>query len=116
MKFAMVKIIGSKNRDHSHSYSSTFMEMGASPKWTTCFDSEDEMIAAVMLLLAKQKQPDGLNRVLNQIKNGGYYFFDLDLTAKEAAFLGYPNINAPILNRSQRSPTLTSAHYQRRYT
>ena len=62
MKFAIVKFSESRNRNRHHAYSSMIMEIGASPKWTTNFDNEEEMVAVVRLLLAKQKQPDDLNR------------------------------------------------------
>jgi hypothetical protein len=61
------------------------------------------MIEAVMSLLAKKSRPDDhLARVLDQITNGGYYFFDLELTVKEAESLGYCRLNAPVLYSSQR--------------
>jgi hypothetical protein len=94
MKFAMVKISRSRDPDHRCEYSSMIMEIGASPRWTSNFDSENEMIAVVFRLLAKQEQPPDLRRVLNQITNGtGYYFFDLDLTSEEAESLGYPMLS-----------------------
>jgi len=91
MKFAMVKISRSRDLDRPCAYSSTVMEIGASPRWTNSFDSEEEMIAVVFRLLAKQEQPSDVRRVLDQITNGiDCYFFDLDLTTKEAKSLGFP--------------------------
>ena len=91
MKFAMVKISRARrNPSRLFPYESMIMAMGASPRWTGHFDSENEMIAVVFRLLAKQEPPPDLRRVLDQITNGtGYYFFDLDLTSEEAESLGY---------------------------
>jgi len=93
MIFALVKISGSRTRDHSYAYQSMIMQIGASSKWTHNFDSKDEMKAVVIHLMARQGRPlYDLPRVIDQIRVGGYYFFDLDLTAKEAEFLGFPHI------------------------
>jgi hypothetical protein len=56
------------------------METGASAKWTNTFESEGEMIAIVNGTLARQKRPGDVRSVLNKIRDGGFYFFDLDLT------------------------------------
>jgi hypothetical protein len=115
MKFAMVKISRSRNRNQSCAYSSMIMQIGASPKWTNNFASEDEMLAVVIRLLAKQNRPDDLHRVLHQSTNGGYYFFDLDLTAEEAESLGYRPIDAPILYSSQGHLTFDSSRFEQRH-
>jgi hypothetical protein len=94
MLFALLKISGAKLRD-GYEYKSVIMERGASPKFVTEFSSEDEMIAVVNRILARQKKQRDAGRVadvrsvLNQVRNGGYYFFDLDLTPKEAESLGW---------------------------
>lgn len=101
MKFAMVKISRSRVLDYFSGYSSMIMEIGASPRWTNHFDTEDEMIAVVFRILAKQKQAYDLGRVLAHIRSGsGCYFFDLELTAKEAESLGYPR---PLRTRPRAS-------------
>src|SRR5215813_11174943 len=89
MIFALVKISSSRPRNYSYAYQSVIMEMGASTKWINHFGSEDEMIAVVKCLLAKQNQGDQIRRVVDHIRHGDYYFFDLDLTAKEAESLGW---------------------------
>jgi hypothetical protein len=116
MKFAMVKISRSRNANHNCGYSSMIMEIGASPKWTNNFESQDEIIAVVIRLLAKQKRSDDVHNVLHQITNGGYYFFDLDLTDKEAESLGYPRIDAPVSYPSQSHPTLDSSRFEQGQT
>jgi hypothetical protein len=59
----------------------------------------------------EQEQPYDLWPVLDQITNGnGYYFFDLDLTPKEAQSLGYP-LDAPVLYSSQRHQTLERSQF-----
>ena len=104
MKFAMVKFKASKNRDRLCAYESMLMEVGASPKWTRSFESEDNMTEFVVRLLARQGRNDDLRPVLDQIRNGGYYFFDLHLTPQEAESLGYlPDASIP---NPQRRPTL----------
>jgi hypothetical protein len=115
MKFAMVKISRSRNANHNCGYSSMIMEIGASPKWTNNFESQDEIIAVVIRLLAKQKRSDDVHNVLHQITNGGYYFFDLDLTAEEAESLGYRPIDAPILYSTQGHLTFDSSRFQQRH-
>jgi hypothetical protein len=110
MKFAMVKI-SRLRRNPSRLYESMIMEMGASRRWTGNFDNENEMIAVVFRLLAKQEPPPDLRRVLNQITNGsGYYFFDLDLTSEEAESLGYPRDES--VSTTQRHPTLDTSQFQ----
>ena len=92
MTFASVKISSSQPRNRGYTYSSTLMEVGASAEYFNSFQSEIEMIATVYDILTKQKRQDDLSRVLGQIRDGGYYFFDLDLTEEEAESLGYnPN-------------------------
>ena len=56
------------------------METGASAKWTNTFESEGEMITIMNGILARQKKQGDVRRVLGQIRGGGFYFFDLDLT------------------------------------
>jgi len=56
MIFALVKIGGTKHRDHSYAYYSVIMETGASAKWTNPFESEDEMITVMNGILASQKK------------------------------------------------------------
>ena len=90
MKFAIVKFSGLRGRNHLCAYESMLMEMGASSRWTHSFDREDDMIEVVVRLLARQGRHDDLPYVLDQIRNGGYYFFDLLLTPQEAESLGYP--------------------------
>ena len=89
MKYALVKICGMKSRNHSYDYQSTIMEMGGSAKWTSSFKSEDEMIKVVNGILAKQRKHGDVRRVLDQIRDGGYNFFDLELSNQEAESLGW---------------------------
>lgn len=89
MVFALIRISGSKTPNHNYAYKSMIMEMGASAKWSNNFKSEEEMIAVVKCLLARQNKPDDLRRVVEQIRHGDYCFFDLDLTAKDAESLGW---------------------------
>jgi len=89
MLFALLKISGVKDRD-GYKYKSVIMERGASAKGTIDFDSEDKMITVVNRILAHQPKRGNVRRILDQIRDGGYYFFDLDLTAKEAKTLGFP--------------------------
>jgi hypothetical protein len=92
MKFALIKINGSKSQNQNYVYSSTIMEMGASPKWTKSFKSENEIIDILSCLLSKQDRPDNVGQVLSKLrKNGEYYFFDLNLTHEEAGWLGWKN-------------------------
>jgi hypothetical protein len=116
MIFALVKISGSRTRDHTYAYQSMIMEIGVSAKWTKNFQSEDEMKAVVIRLMAKQWRPYDLRRVIDQIRVGGYYFFDLDLTAEEAESLGFPRTSKPVLHSSQMRPTCDSSRFQQRRT
>ena len=89
MIFALVKIGGTKHRDHSYPYYSVIMETGASAKWTNPFESEDEMITVMNGILASQKKGGDVRRLLNKIRDDCHYFFDLDLTPEEAEALGW---------------------------
>ena len=89
MIFALVKISGVRIRNHEYAYRSTVMQRGASAKSTKVFANEDDMIAVVNPILAKQKRRDDVRQVLDQIRHGDYYFFDLDLTNQEAESLGW---------------------------
>jgi hypothetical protein len=89
MNFALVKFSSSPSRNRSYPYSSMIMEIGASAKYTHPFGSEHEMVATVHDMLAKQKRHDDLSRVLNKVGDGGYHFFDLELTREEAESLGW---------------------------
>jgi len=89
MIFALVKIGGTKHRDHSYAYYSVIMETGASAKWTNPFESEDEMITVMNGILASQKKGGDVRRLLNKIRDDCHYFFDLDLTPEEAEALGW---------------------------
>jgi len=89
MLFALLKISGVKDRD-GYKYKSVIMERGASARCTFDFDSEDEMITVVNRILSRQTKGGGdVRRVLDQIRHGGYYFFDLHLTPGEAEALGW---------------------------
>lgn len=89
MRFALVKISGSRLGDQIYTYRSTVMEMGGSDKCTNTFEGEREMIETMNGILAKRKRLGDVRRVLDQIKEGGFYFFDLDLTREEAESLGW---------------------------
>ncbi len=89
MKFALVKITGSKIDDHTHEYQALIMELGASSKWTYLFKNEDEMVEGMNRILARQNKRANIKRLLTQIRREGYYFFDLDLTQQEAESLGW---------------------------
>jgi hypothetical protein len=67
------------------------METGASAKWTHTFESEHEMFAVLSPILARQKRRTGVPLMPDKVRLGGQYFFDLDLTQKEAEFLGWNN-------------------------
>ena len=88
MLFALLKISGVKDLD-GYKYKSVIMERGASAKGTIDFDSEDKMITVVNRILAHQPKRGNVRRILDQIRDGGYYFFDLDLTPHEAEALGW---------------------------
>lgn len=89
MTFALVKINGSQPRSRGYTYSSTMMEIGASAECTNSFQSEIEMVTTVYGILAKQKRQDDLSSVLGKVRDGGYCFYDLDLTREEAESLGW---------------------------
>ena len=89
MIFALLKISGSRTGSHSYTYSSTLMEMGASDKWNKAFESESSMIASINAILARQKRRLDVRYALNKIRDGEFYFFDLDLTPEEAESLGW---------------------------
>ena len=89
MIFALVKIGGTRNRDHSYTYYSVIMETGASAKWTNPFESEDELITVMNGILATQRKSEDVRRLLNKIRDDCHYFFDLDLTPEEAEALGW---------------------------
>lgn len=89
MIFALVKISGSRDGNHSYAYYSMIMEVGASAKWTNAFLSEEEMIAVMNGILARQKKGGDVRYFLNKIRDGEHYFFDLDLTSEEAEALGW---------------------------
>jgi hypothetical protein len=74
-------------------YCSTMMEIGASTKCTIPFESEGDMIAIMNGILAKRKVRYDVTRVLDKVRHGGYYFFDLDLTREEAESLGWNSAN-----------------------
>jgi hypothetical protein len=86
---------GSIVRNHTYAYRSVIMEMGASAKWTSIFESEGEMIAIVNGVLARQKRQSDVRSVLDKIRDCGFYFFDLDLTTEEAESLGWKDSEQP---------------------
>ena len=94
------------------------IKIGASTKWTNNFDCEDDMKAVVTRLLAREGRAYDLWRVIDQIRVGGsYYFFDLDLTAKEAESLGLPHTSKPLLlHSSQMRPNRDRSRFQQRRT
>lgn len=92
MTFALLKISGSRTDNHSYVYSSTIMEMGASARWRKTFESESAMIATVNCILSRQKKLTDVGDVrhaLSKIRDGEFYYFDLDLTTEEAKSLGW---------------------------
>jgi len=95
MLFALLKISGVKLRNGDYAYKSVIMRQGASAKFVNEFSSEHELIVVVNRILARQKRRADARRVadvrcvLDQVRDGGYYFFDLDLTAEEAESLGW---------------------------
>ena len=93
MIFALVKIGCTRDCNHKYAYYSVIMETAASAKWTNPFESEDEMIAVMNDILARQKKSGDVRRLLNEIRDGSHYFFDLDLTSEEAETLGWKEMN-----------------------
>jgi hypothetical protein len=89
MKFSMIKISGSKQRDGDYLYESMIMEMGASTPWRNTFESEFEMVSIMNDILARQKRDRDIRHVLSMVHGGEHYFFDLDLTEKQAEALGW---------------------------
>jgi hypothetical protein len=89
MIFALIKVCGTRQRDHGYGYYSVIMETGASAKWSKAFESEDEMITVMNGILASQKKNGDVRQFLNEIRYGHHYFFDLDLTSEEAEALGW---------------------------
>jgi hypothetical protein len=95
MLFALLKISGAKLVNGGFAYKSVIMKQGASAKFVNEFGTEDELIVVVNRILARQKRHTDarrvadVRRVLDQVRDGGYYFFDLDLTAEEAESLGW---------------------------
>ena len=89
MRFALVKIGGTRISGNQYQYRSTVMEKGASPKWTNTFDSEEELIEVMNRILAKQRTAGDVRLLIEKIRAGEHYFFDLNLTHEEAASLGW---------------------------
>jgi hypothetical protein len=88
MLFVLVKISAKKFRN-GYGYESVIMEHGASAKYIHHFGSEDEMLDIVNRILARQKKYRDVRLLLDQVRHDGYYFFDVNLTAKEAESLGW---------------------------
>jgi hypothetical protein len=90
MIFALVKISGFNTSDQNYTYRTVIMEKGASAKWANNFYTEDDLIAVVNPILARQRIPDDVQLLLSRIRHGDErYFFDLDLSAQEAESLGW---------------------------
>jgi hypothetical protein len=90
MIFALVKIGGFKTPNQDYAYRTVIVEKGASAKWVNNFDTEDELIAVVNPILARQRIRGDVRLLLCQIRHGDdCYFFDLDLSAQEAKSLGW---------------------------
>lgn len=89
MRFSMLKISGSKQNDGNYVYESMIMEKGASTPWRTTFETEFEMVSLMTNILARQRRDRDARHVLSSVHAGEHYFFDLDLTEKQAEALGW---------------------------
>jgi hypothetical protein len=84
MRFAMIKIVGSRQANDSYEYESTIMELGGSAPWKSTFESQYEMISTMNAILARQKRDGDIRLFMNDIHAGGHYFFDVDLSEEPA--------------------------------
>jgi hypothetical protein len=89
MNFSMVKICGTKQSNGEIRYESTIMEKGASTPWKNSFESQYELVSIMNHILARQKKARDVRHVLSAMDDGTHYFFDLDLTGKQAESLGW---------------------------
>src|SRR5215469_9385714 len=89
MKVALLKISASRVSNHLYTYNSMIMEMGASPKWTNTFESEEEMVRFMNRILSKQKAHCDVRLALEKIRKEGLYLYDLSLLPEEARALGW---------------------------
>ncbi|HUO15508.1 MAG TPA: hypothetical protein VMX38_11025 [Verrucomicrobiae bacterium] len=92
MRFSMIKITRSGWENGTYTYESMIMERGASQPWKNTFDSEYELVAILNDILARQKRCKEVGRVLDLLRRGEHYFFDLDLTREQAESLGWNDV------------------------
>lgn len=89
MRFSMIKISSLKERDGSFKYHSMIMEQAASTPLRRTFESEYHMVSTMNDILARQRRAVDVRHLLSNIQQGEHYFFDLDLTEKQADLLGW---------------------------
>lgn len=97
MRFSMIKIVGAGQANGMYEYEATSMEMAGSTPWKKTFDSRHELVSVMNGIFATQKRQQDVRRVMSKILQGGQYFFDVELTDKQAESLGW-----------QRSPEMNS--------
>lgn len=91
MRFSMIKISSLKEPDGSFKYESMIMERGASTPWQGTFESEYHMVSIMNDILARQRRAVDVRHLLSNIQQGEHYFFDVDLTERQADLLGWKN-------------------------
>jgi hypothetical protein len=81
-----------------------------SPKWTNTFASEDEMIAVVNGILGRQRTRCDVRQVIEKIRTGERFFFDLDMTRREAEALDDLRQTVEKLKETNESLTRSEAY------
>jgi hypothetical protein len=87
----MIKISSLKEPDGSYKYESMIMEQGASAPCKQPFESEYHMVSTMNDILARQRRAVDVRHLLSNIQQGEHYFFDVDLTERQADLLGWKN-------------------------
>lgn len=95
MRFALVRICGSKRDKNDYSYSSLIVqsEVGLSLTGHKTFASKDEMIATMNGILSTQTWDGDIRHVLDKIEDGCFEYAGdraLYLTDEQAESLGWP--------------------------
>jgi hypothetical protein len=90
MRFSLLKLSASKQHNGDYHYVSKAMELGGSPAFTSTFHSANEMISLMNEILALQKKSYAhVGSMVERIRNEGIYFFDVELTKRQAELLGW---------------------------
>src|SRR5215469_14738765 len=90
MRFSLVKLSAFKQQNGDYRYFSKVMELGGSPVHSNTFKSANEMIKVMNEILAMQRKSYiHVGSMVERIRDQGVYFFDLEMTKRQAGLLGW---------------------------